>query len=107
MPTQEVESESKERTLSCGCELARGVRLRRLFGFASKDRRRSCSVTALGDLGTIDLTSAAVPTPVPLRFTGVGTAWLTSLFPVFFFNIQGAETTEKREIAGRPNQPPL
>jgi hypothetical protein len=36
-----------EDTLSCECELDRVDRLGRLFGLDSKDRRRSCSVTAL------------------------------------------------------------
>jgi hypothetical protein len=63
-------------------------------------------VTVLDDLGTIDLASVAVPTPVPLRFTGVGTAWLTSLFCVLDFNIQDTEGTEKKEIPAFHMPPP-
>ena len=94
MPIEERGCEAMEGTLSCGCELAVVARLWRLFGFGSKDRRRSCFVTALGDLGTIDLTSAAGGTPVPLRFTGVPPAWLTTLFRVLVFNIQEHEEFE-------------
>jgi hypothetical protein len=53
----------------------------------------------LGDLDAIDLASAAARTPVPLRFTGVRAAWLTSLFCGLVFNIQDAEVAERKEIA--------
>ncbi len=65
-----------EGTLSCRSELVLQARLWRPFGFDSKDRRQSRSVTALEGLDTIDQ------------------AWRTPLFRVLVFNRQDTEATE-------------